>query len=308
VAGWRVYDTGTNRDWASGFSGTGDGEGQTALASLQTGSRFGNSRLVVGLGGQWDSYTDFGPELKLVWSEDAWEPWWSLVFHYGGRAPRSDELLTPVLHVVDDRELSLFPNPDLEREKTARAGLVIARRLLGIDLAFDGSMRRLEKGIMWEALDPGSDQGVWTNGLEMDATRVTGKVGREGSFLGWGRVMLEGTWQSFDEKAGIASFLPPEKYLRLHLMWENHFFREDGIFQLALFSTRQGEMADPWDVTRSYRLPSRTVHDLLVGFRLVGVNLSLAIRNLTGEKTRMTAGALSHDQEVDLRLHWAFHY
>jgi hypothetical protein len=67
-------------------------------------------------------------------------------------------------------------------------------------------------------------------------------------------------------------------------------------------------MADPWDVTRSYILPTRTVHDLLVGFRLVGANLSLAFRNLTGEKTRMTAGALSHEQELDLRLHWTFRY
>jgi hypothetical protein len=217
-------------------------------------------------------------------------------------------LLTPLLHVVDTRELALLPNPDLKREKTLRAGLLVSRRLLGIDLAVDGSVRRLEEGITWEALSPGGDEGVWTNGLEMDAARVTGSLGRQGRFLGWGRVKLEGTWQQFEEKTGRASFLPPDKYLRLHLMWENHLFREDGILQLALFSTRQGEMADPWDVTREYRLPARTVHDLLVGFRLVGVNLSLAFRNLTGEKTRMTAGALSTDQELDLRIHWTFRY
>jgi outer membrane receptor protein involved in Fe transport len=120
--------------------------------------------------------------------------------------------------------------------------------------------------------------------------------------------MLEGTWRAYDEKQGLAPFLPPKDAYRLHLMWENHFFQEDGILQLALFSTRRAAMADPWDVTRTYRLPARTVHDLLVGFRLVGANLSLAIRNLTGEKVRLTAGAFSTGRELDLRLHWGFRY
>ena len=209
---------------------------------------------------------------------------------------------------VDGRGLALLPNTELDREKSLRLGGLVKARLVGFDLALDGSWRQLTQGIAWEASAPGSNTGTWGNGLEMDAARMTGSLGREGKFLGWGRARLEGTWQSFDEKKGQASFLPPERYLRLHLMWENHFFQEDGILQLALFSTRQAEMADPWDVTRLYRLPQRTVHDLLVGFRLVGVNLSLAFRNLTGEKTRMTAGALSHAQELDLRLHWEFRY
>ena len=246
--------------------------------------------------------------MDLAWGSDSAVPWWNLDLYYGGRAPRSDELLTPILHVVDGRSLSLLPNPDLEREKTLRAGLFLKRRLLGIDLAIDGSVRRLTDGITWEAEAPDADTGTWANGLEMDTARVTGSLGREGRFLGWGRVRLEGTWQKFDEKMGQASWLPPARYLRLHVMWENHFFQEDGILQLALFSTRRMDMADPWDVTRNYRLPERTVHDLLVGFRLVGVNLSLAFRNLAGEKARMTAGAFSPGQELDLRLHWEFRY
>ncbi len=305
---WSVYDTGTSDAWAAPSIGNGNGEGNTALVSARTGIRAGSSRLVLGVGGQWDKHAGFGPELDLAWGADDQEPWWRLDLYYGGRAPRSDELLTPLLHVVDTERLALLPNPDLNREKTLRAGLLFKRRLLGIDFAIDGSVRRLTEGITWEALVPNGSQGVWTNGLEMDAARLTGSLGREGRFLGWGRVKLEGTWQSFDEKVGRASLLPPEKYLRLHVMWENHFFQEDGILQLALFSTHQGEMADPWDVTRNYLLPTRTVHDLLVGFRLVGANLSLAFRNLTGEKTRMTAGALSHEQELDLRLHWTFRY
>ncbi len=306
---WSVYDTGTSESWAAGSAGSGDGEGSTALVSARTGFRSGATRLMLGLGGQWDRHAGLGPELDLAWGADDLDPWWRIDLYYGGRAPRSDELLTPLLHVVDTRRLALLPNPDLQREKTIRAGLLFKRRLLGIDLAVDGSVRRLTEGITWEALVPDGDIGVWTNGLEMDAARVTGSLGREGRFLGWGRVKLEGTWQSFDEKTGRASLLPPDRYLRLHVMWENHFFKEDGILQVALFSTRQGEMADPWDVTRNtLLLPERTVHDLLVGFRLVGANLSLAIRNLTDEKTRMTAGALSPGQELDLRLHWTFRY
>ena len=305
---WSVYDTGTSADWAAGAMGDGQGNGNNAVMVARTGVRAGPSRLVLGVGGQWDYHAGFGPEMHLAWGSDSEAPWWGLDLYYGGRAPRSDELLTPILHVVDDRSLSLLPNPDLEREKTLRAGLFLNRRVLGIDLAIDGSVRRLTNGITWEAeaLDP--DSGAWANSLEMDAARMTGSLGREGRFLGWGRVRLEGTWQKFDEKKGRASFLPPARYLRLHLMWENHFFQEDGILQLALFSTRQMEMADPWDVTRDYWLPQRTVHDLLVGFRLVGVNLSLAFRNLTGEKVQMTAGSYSPGQELDLRLHWEFRY
>jgi hypothetical protein len=305
---WRIFDTGTSANWAAGFSGSGEGEGQTGLAVARTGVRGGAWRLMFGLGGQWDRHAGFGPELDLAWEEDGPQPWWRLDLYYGGRAPRSDELLTPLLHVVDNRRLSLFPNSDLKREKTFRAGLLLSRRLLGIDLAVDGSVRRLTDGITWQALEPQGDQGIWNNSLKLDAARVTGSVGRQGRFIGWGRILLEGTWQSFEEKSGQASLLPADKYLRLHLMWENHFFKEDGILQLALFSTRRGEMADPWDVTRIYRLPARTVHDLLVGFRLVGANLSLAIRNLTGEKTPMTAGAWSTDLEFDFRLHWGFRY
>jgi len=305
---WSVYDTGTAAAWASGAMGDGNGRGNQALVVARSGVRAGSSRLVLGVGGQWDHYAGFGPELNLAWGSDSVEPWWNLDLYYGGRAPRSDELFTPILHVVDTRSLSLLPNSDLERENTMRAGLFLSHSLLGIDLAIDGSVRRLTNGINWEPEAPDADRGTWGNGLEMDAAKVTGSLGREGRFLGWGRARLEGTWQKFDEIKGRASFLPPARYLRLHLMWENHFFQEDGILQLALFSTRQMEMADPWDVTRMYRLPQRTVHDLLVGFRLVGVNLSLAFRNLAGEKVRMTAGALSPAQELDLRLHWEFRY
>ena len=203
-------------------------------------------------------------ETGLVWEQDADDPFWRLDLAYGGRHARSDEYLTPMIHDVDGRRLVMLPNADLDREKSMRAAALLKWRLVGFDLAVDGSWRRLTRGISWEAEAPGADVGTWNNGLEMDSARVTGRLAREGRFLGWGRMMLEGTWRDFQEKAGRASLLPPEYDLRLHLMWENHFFQEDGIFQLALLSNRRGPMADPCDVTRTYEIPARTLHDLVV--------------------------------------------
>jgi len=308
AAGWRVYDSGTSSDWAAGALGDGSGKGQEGLAVFRTGVRTASSRLVADLGGQWDNRSGLGPEVGMTLEHDVVDPRWSLKVHYGGRAPRSDEYLTPLQHFVDGRGLALLPNPDLDREKTLRVGGLVNFRLVGFDLALDGSWRRLAEGIAWEASAPGSDTGTWANGLEMSAAQVTGRLFREGRFLGWGRLMLEGTWRSIDETEGRASMLPPEYDLRLHLMWEKHLFQEDGIFQLALFSNRRGPMADPWDVTRTFEIPARNMHDLVVGLRLVGVHLTVAVRNLTGDRVRMTSGALSPGQELDLRLAWNFQY
>ncbi len=308
VTSWYIDDTLSTDSWLDGFAGTAAGDGQNARATLRTGLFLGPTQLAFSAGADWHSFVGLGPEASLSFGADGERPWWTLNANYGGRAPRSDELLTPLRRDVAGRELQLLPNGDLEREETVRLGLILQARLLGFDLAVDGSVRRLQDGISWVVLPGETDMGTWQNGLEMESSRVTGTVGREGRFLGWGRLMLEGTWQQSDEKVGQASFLPPEQYLRSHVMWENHFFKEDGILQLALFSTLQGEMADPWDVTRTAQLPSRTVHDLLVGFRLVGAHLSLGFRNLTGERTRLTSGALSTGQELDLRLHWAWVY
>jgi hypothetical protein len=305
---WRVRDSLASGANLGSFSGSGDGRGQTARASAGTGVAFGGTVLGGSLGADWHGTAGAGPEAALTWQDDGDKPWWTLTAFSGGRAPRSDELLTPLTRNVAGRELVLLPNPDLDREKTVRLGLRLQSRLAGLDLAVDGSLNRLRDGITWQATSGAPDEGRWSNDLALDSRRITGTVGRQGRFLGWGRLLLEGTWQQSDEREGRAAVLPPTLYLRSHLMWENHFFQEDGILQLALFSTRQGEMADPWDVTRSFRLPARTVHDLLVGFRLVGAHLSVGLRNLTGERTRMSSGAVSSGQELDLRLHWSWVY
>ena len=308
VTRWQVDDSLSNDPWLASFSGDPAGTGQTIGLTGRTGFGLGPTVLTAAAGADWHSWSGTTPVLRGEWRARGPRPWWTVNAAWGGRAPRSDELLTPLRRNVAGRGLVLLPNGDLHREKTMRLGLILQARLLGLDLALDGSTTRLRDGITWQPLPGESDSGRWANDLALDSRRVTATVGREGRFLGWGRVLLEGTWQTSDEIEGRASVLPPEQYLQSRLMWENHFFQEDGILQLALFSTLQGEMADPWDVTRTAQLPSRTVHDLLVGFRLVGANLSLAFRNLTGERTRLTSGALSTGQEMDLRLHWAWLY
>ena len=60
-------------------------------------------------------------------------------------------------------------------------------------------------------------------------------------------------------------------------------------------------------MTGTARLPARTNHDLLVGFRLVGAHLVVGLRNLTDQRQVLTSGALSPGMEMDMRLEWTFH-
>ncbi len=305
---WSVADASDSlRTRPEGLESRG-GRGRRARLEAGTGWRLGRSRLAVMAAGTWDERIDIAPGWSASLSEDAERPWWRLELAGDGRAPRSDELLTASERYIGNRELTLLPNRGLGREHTLRAGLLLQGRLLGTGLALDASWRRLEDGIMWEALPGEVTVGRWRNGLAMTSVRVTGRIERAGRFLGWGRALVEATWQQADETAGQAPFLPPEVSGRAALMWENHFFREDGILQLGLVGWRRGEMDDPWDVTRTYRLPARTQLDLLVGFRLVGAHLSLAFKNLTGERTQLSAGTWSSGQEMDMRLSWTFRH
>ncbi len=107
------------------------------------------------------------------------------------------------------------------------------------------------------------------------------RAAASGPWLGWLRATAEGTWQGFDVTAGNPGPLPPTNWQRLRLDWEQHFFSEDGILEVSLVSTRRAEGSDPWDPSGLIRLPARTNHDLLLGFRLVGTHIVLGVRNLT---------------------------
>ena len=80
------------------------------------------------------------------------------------------------------------------------------------------------------------------------------------------------------------------------------------MLEVGWWTTRRGAMDDPWDVTRSTRLPSLTLHDLMFGFRLVGAHLSLAWRNVTDQRVEMASGVLTPGREQDMRLYWLFRH
>ncbi len=306
VSHWDLHDTGA--DWDTSTLSRGHGDRTEARLAARTGVAVGTARFNFGIFADFQDNSGLRPGGFVAFQESQYNPWWKAVIESGGRAPRSDELLTPIKHVVSTRELFLLPNEDLNHEKTLRASLLFKHNFLGFDLAFDASARQLREGITWIAEPDLEFTGRWQNELDMNSKRLTASVAHQGRFLGWGRVKMEGTWQEFDEKSAQAAFLPPTKYLRLELMWENHFFKEDGIVQVALYTTHRGAMNDPWDVTRTIGLPSATTQDLLLGFRLVGAHLSLNLRNVTDQRVRLSSATLSPGREIDMRLNWVFLY
>jgi len=305
---WSLRDSGTALAWAAAHTGAIEGrrvEMRTALGwEGSLGAAHAQTQLAALTGGG----LGVGPDVSAVFSQRPADPRWRLTLEWGGRAPRSDELLTPLRTTVDGRQRVLLPESGLEREQTVRAELDISTRALGLDLAVNAGARRLADGIAWrvDTVDP--NLGRWANDLDLKAWRLTTRASRAGRFLGWVRVAAEGTWQGFDVTAGRPGSLPPEQWQRLRLDWENHFFQEDGILQVSLLSTRRSEATDPWDVTGTYLLPARTNHDLLVGFRLVGAHLILGLRNLTGARQQLTSGAWSPGQEMDMRVEWGFRH
>jgi len=305
LTSWTLDDSGPDSAWAGPAAGPVHLDGQDARLVLESGHRIAGLAVQGHGGGLWNNRLGWdgtwGAELSGQWGAR-----WGLFWEKGGRAPRSDEWGTVLRHNVDDRELILEPNPDLKRERTRRMGGKMTGSMLGIDLAMDGSVGRIDDGIAWQPDTADPQRGRWVNGAGLDYRRVTAGVGHEGRFLGWGRIRYEGTWQDYTLNGLPPASLAPEKFGRLTLMWENHFFAEDGILELALIRTHVGAMADPWDPERTAVLPARTLTDLIVGFRLVGADISLAFRNLTGERYRLTTGAWGPGPETVMRLAWRF--
>lgn len=308
--GWTLRDTGTTAAWALGDTLAIAGRGDELRAALGWDGRLAGARAVAQAGALWNRALGAGPDATFSLAEPADRPRWRLGLEWGGRAPRSDELLTPLRQVVAGDSRALLPNAGLDREQTLRATLDTSLRLAGLDLAVGASGRRLKRGIAWQAdpLEEASDPatGRWANDLDLTAWRLNARLAHAGRFLGWARLSAEGTWQGFDVTSGQAA-LPPEQWQRLRVDWENHLFKEDGILQVSLVTTRRAEAADPWDVTGQWQLPARVNHDLLLGFRLTGAHLTLGMRNLAGTRQQLASGALSPGQELDMRLEWAFH-
>jgi hypothetical protein len=308
--GWTLRDDGTTAAWAAGDTFAVAGRGDELRGALGWDGRLAGARAVAQAGALWSRTLGAGPDAAFSLSEAADDPRWKLGVEWGGRAPRSDELLTPLRQFVAGAPRALLPNADLDREQVLRATLVTSTRLAGVDLAVGASGRRLRGGIAWQAdaLDEAADPvtGRWANDLDLTAWRLDARLARAGRFLGWARLSAEGVWQGFDVTSGQTA-LPPGQWQRLRVDWENHFFMEDGILQVSLLTTRRAEAADPWDVTGQWQLPARINHDLLLGFRLTGAHLTLGVRNLAGTRQQLSAGALSPGREMDMRLEWGFH-
>lgn len=306
-SGWRLADSGETAAWAGPAAGPIRARGEEANAAAATGWRFANLGGTIGLQADWDSY---GGGLLGGWLElapDRERPWWRLTCERGGRAPRSDELLTPWTYAVPGRDIPVLPNRELAREQTWRAALELTGEMAGIDLAAIFTARWLDHGIGFAAGATDTSAGSWANDLRLSGRTATLSAAWGGRFLGWLRIRASATWRGHDLHAGLRPNLPPGFDATLQLLWENHFFHEDGILQAGYFLVHRGSLSDPWSLDRSYDLDPITRHDLFLGFRLVGANLSVALRNLAGDPLRLSAGSLSPGREFQWRLHWVFY-
>ncbi len=308
LAEWKLYDTGGDGFAASAIDLRGDGR----QSRLGAGWRRELGSVAIDFEAGWnsddrlDGTVDWIATLAPSVQKAGWT--WRAGIAGDGRAPRSDEWLTPVARNLDGRRIELLPNRDLQREKQVRGWCGGEGRVLGLDLAAEAGWSHLRDGIAWEAVDVDPDIGIWRNALDLDAQRISASVARQGTLWGVYRVRLESTWQSFSQTGARATALPPERFDRLQIAWENHLFSEDGIFQMLWMTTRRGEMDDPWDVTHQEILPDLMLHDLILGFRLVGAHLSYAFRNVTDQRATLATGVLTPGREGEMRLRWIFRH
>jgi len=306
---WTLIDSGADPIWAAADTGEVRRQGEEASLRLARAWTLGPGRAALDLGAWWDEQGGWllGGAVELA--EPAARPRWQLRLEHGGRAPRSDELATAWRWVVPDgRQTVALPNGDLGREDEWRLAAAVAPRWAGFDLALSGAVRRLREGIGWRPADGGAETGRWENGLALDSATIRAAVARQGRCLGWLRVRAEGTWRTWEQHDLRRLALPPAFAWQVSALWEQHFFREDGILQLAGFFHGRGELDDPWSLAASAPLPATTTLDAIIGFRLVGTNLSLELLNLAGAGAQLSAGSVDHDLELRWRLNWVFHY
>jgi hypothetical protein len=316
VMQWHLHDTGADSSWAGPQGGPLSEQGEEARL------RVGRTLTMRGLEGDLELLADHHWRAGWQWGwtgrlGPAGEgDWWDLMISRGGRAPRSDEVLTPDRVYVDERYLapgqsslrSLLPNPDLGYERSWLATLHLQGRLWGTDLALQGGVQRLRDGITWTADAGDESRGHWRNDLDLDAGFLVVGAERAGRFAGWARLGAQAAWRTYDVRAGEPVFLAPERSLTAHLLWEHRFFLEDGILEVGYWLQRRGPTDDPWWPGTAVLLDAVTMHDAILAFRLVGTELSLRLHNLTDERQQLSTGALADGREIRYRLHWSFSY
>ncbi len=298
---WRLADDGAGIDWLPA------GETAAARAGTQSGS------LAVGtpddaprswrLAARWHRQAGWSPAARAGWRLPvAGGP--HLAVQWGGRAPRLDELWTVDRVGTDDGSWILLPDSGLDWERLLRAELRWRGGWRGWRVAVTGAWRRLRDGIGWR--DRATGTGRWANVVDLDGWRVTALVSRRFRLAG----DAELTWRTAvgDETvhAGVPFALPPHRDDRLELRWQHAWFEGDGILELAYALDHRGRMDDPWLPAGAAPLPAVTFQNLLIGFRLVGVDLSVELRNLTGVRDPVSARAWSDGLDRRWRLRWTF--
>lgn len=306
---WSLVDSGADSAWARADTSGGRWRGEQADLRGSRVWTLGRYQLAMTAGGWWDEHGGWLGGGRVGLSEARTQPRWSLALEHGGRAPRSDELATAWRFVVPGgRQTVVLPNPALGREDEWRLVGEASRGVAGFDLALTGALRRLRDGIGWRPLADDAFAGRWENGLVLDSATVRASLAREGRLLGWLRLRADAAWRSWRQKDELRFAAPPAWDWRVAVLWEQHFFQEDGILQCGWFLHSRGELDDPWFLAEPIGLPAMTALDMIIDFRLVGTNLGIEVLNLAGGGSRLTAGAIDHERELRWRLHWVFHY
>jgi len=306
VMAWRLHDDGEGtEDWAGDDAGPSTGGSRDASLSALWPVRWGPLRAQTLAVTRWHGQAGWSPAARvdLAYGENRR---WRLTLQHGGRAPRSDELLTAVRVAGGGQEAIMLPEPELGWEYLDRAALNWRTSVLGTVLELGGSARRLRDGIGWTRLPGETTIGRWTNTLDLDGWTMDLKLRRAGRFAGLARVEAILSRRGYDILSGTPVALPPEQSAVLNVFWEKRVYHEDGIFELGYVLEHRAEMGDPWHPGDDVRLPAVTLHHLLIGFRLVGVDLGFEFRNLTNQRVLVSAGSYLSGQTNRWRMQWTF--
>ena len=303
---WRLHDDGDGtEDWAGDDAGSVSGGQSDATVSALWPQRIGPFHAEALAVTRWQSRAGWSPAARVDLSSGASRRL-HVTLQHGGRAPRSDELFTAVRVVGVGITRVLLPERDLGWESLDRVAVEASADVLGNVLEIGGSARRLRDGIGWSPLVGETSVGRWTNDLDLDGWTVDLKLRRSGRLAGIARVEAILSRRGYDILSGTPVALPPEQSAVLNAFWEKHMFHEDGILELGYVLEHRGEMGDPWLPGDDVRLPAVTLHHLLIGFRLVGVDLGFEFRNLTNQRVQVSSGAFSPGQVNRWRMQWTF--
>ncbi len=303
---WRLRDDGDGTEaWAGDDAGPVAGGDRDAAASLVWSLDWAGLDVTPLAALRWDGQAGWSPAARV--DLDGGGPVaWRLSLQHGGRAPRLDERLTAVRLAGDSHEAVLLPGEDLGWERLDRIALGARTTLLGAELELRGAARRQRDGLGWTPLSGETVVGRWTNTVDLDAWTLDLVLRRAARFWGLARVEAVLSRRGWDLKTGTPVGLPPESSAVLNVFWEKRWFREDGILEIGWVMERRGEMADPWLPGGDVVLPASTVYHLHLGFRLVGADLGLEMRNLGNSRDDVSAAAVRLGQTNRWRLQWTF--